>query len=157
MLLSLVASALSWSAYAEVPTKLLPGTLTDAFSVAGTGGWHCGADPGIALFQRAAPTAQIPLPPVTFAFPAIGYGQTYAGYSFQGTALLSFTTVTAGTVAFDYEAPATAQTKIRLPSGVSFPFKAYQATWNSAARTLLVTFTIAFPTCTLPITAFFRS
>jgi hypothetical protein len=75
---------------------------------------------------------------------------TAAGYQLNGRITLVFTSATGGTTAVNYAAayPAAIQ---------AAPFQSYNQTYNVAAKTLAVHFTLNFPDCTLPVNATFAS
>jgi hypothetical protein len=75
---------------------------------------------------------------------------TAAGYQLDGRITLVFTSATAGTTAVNYAAayPATIQ---------AASFQNYNQSYNTAAKTLAVHFTLNFPDCTLPVNATFAS
>jgi hypothetical protein len=75
---------------------------------------------------------------------------TAAGYQLDGRITLVFTSATGGTTAVNYAAayPTTIQ---------AASFQNYNQSYNIAAKTLAVHFTLNFPDCALPVNATFAS
>ncbi|MGH6834538.1 MAG: hypothetical protein ACREC9_03100 [Methylocella sp.] len=126
-------------AQAVPPDKLLGGEVRLAVGAVKFGG-SCYVNRGNSQFQRngAGTKAVISFDEIVDS----------AIWELRGQAVLTFTTATSGTIHFK-EAPT-------LPAAVHTPpFLNYAQTYNPVSQQLSVTFSIAFPDCTLPVAASF--
>ena len=105
-------------------------------------GVWCAIDRGTTLFQRdGAGPAKISLPELMFA-DATKTPQQY--WALEGRAYLMFSTSTSGQIFFNFVS--------QYPPSIGLPtFTSYSQVYNAAARSLTVTFVIAFPGCSLPV------
>jgi hypothetical protein len=108
----------------------------------GSGTW-CSMEAGATLFQRnGTGPAQISLPQLTFANMNVNPQQYWA---LEGRTYLAFSTSTSGVAYFNFVD--------HYPAGVGRPsFTDYSQVFNANANSLVVSFRLAFPGCTVPVT-----
>jgi hypothetical protein len=122
------------------PDKLLGGEVKLAVGATQFGG-SCYVNRGNSQFQRngAGTKAVISFDEIVDS----------AIWELRGQAVMTFATATSGTLRF--KAASTVPAAIREPSFVN-----YTQTYNTTTQVLVVTFSIVFPDCTLPVYASFE-
>jgi hypothetical protein len=121
------------------PDQLLGGEVRLAVGAVQFGG-SCYVNRGNSQFQRNGPG-----PKAVISFDEI---VDNAIWELRGQAVLTFATATSGIIRFK-QVPA-------LPAAVSSPpFLNYTQTYDAVSQRLVVTFSIVFPDCTLPVLAVF--
>lgn len=121
------------------PDKLLGGEVKLAVGATQFGG-SCYVNRGNSQFQRNGAGTK-----AVISFDEIVDSRFW---ELRGQAVLTFTTATSGTLRF--KETSTVPTAIREPS-----FTNYTQTYNTTSQKLVVTFSIVFPDCTLPVFASF--
>jgi hypothetical protein len=121
------------------PDKLLGGEVALAVGATQFGG-SCYVNRGNSQFQRSGNGSKA----------AISFDEIVdsAIWELRGQAVLTFATATSGKIRFKQADMAPA--KVREPS-----FTNYTQTYNTVTQELVVTFSIVFPDCTLPVFASF--
>jgi hypothetical protein len=126
-------------AQAFPPDQLLGGEVKLAVGAVQFGG-SCYVNRGSSQFQRNGLG-----PKAVISFDEIVDSRFW---ELRGQAVLTFTTATSGNIRFE-QAPT-------VPAAVSNPpFLNYTQTYNPVIQKLVVTFSISFPDCTLPVHAVF--
>ncbi|MGB8900241.1 MAG: hypothetical protein WCC90_13855 [Methylocella sp.] len=123
------------------PDKLLGGDVKLAVGAFRFGG-SCYVNRGNSQFQRSGASTK-----AVISFDEI---VDSAIWELRGQAVMSFATATSGTLHFK-QAP-TVPAAVRDP-----PFMNYAQTYNTVGQQLVVTFSIVFPDCTLPVVAVFNA
>ncbi len=121
------------------PDKLLGGDVKLAVGAFKFGG-SCYVNRGNSQFQRSGASTK-----AVISFDEI---VDSAKWELRGQAVMSFATATSGTLHFK-QAP-TVPDAVRDP-----PFMNYAQTYDPVGLRLVVTFSIVFPDCTLPVVAVF--
>lgn len=123
------------------PDKLLGGDVKLAVGAFKFGG-SCYVNRGNSQFQRSGASTK-----AVISFDEI---VDSAIWELRGQAVMSFATATSGTLHFK-QAP-TVPAAVRDP-----PFMNYAQTYDPVGLRLVVTFSIVFPDCTLPVVAVFNA
>lgn len=128
-------------AQAVPPDNLLGGEVNLAVGATQFGG-SCYVNRGNSQFQRngASPKAVISFDEIVDS----------AIWDLHGQAVMTFATATSGTIRF--KRTSTVPAAIREPS-----FQNFAQTYDQVGQRLVVTFSIIFPDCTLPVFAVFDS
>jgi hypothetical protein len=126
-------------AQAFPPDKLIGGTVKLSIGAVKFGG-SCYVNRGNSQFQRNGTGTK-----AVISFDEIVDSSIW---DLRGQAVMTFTTATTGKIRFKqaFEIPAA----VREP-----PFTDYTQTYNATSQELVVTFSIVFPDCTLPVFASF--
>ena len=136
LLVTLAAFATASAARAQVPPGvLITGQVQFAYANNGGTNW-CSVKQGASDYQRRVTKAVISLPELTY------FNGAY--FPLDGQARLIFASATGGTVKFKFWGPT-----------ATAPFSGYSETFNGTQY--IVSFSIAFLGCTLPIVAGFES
>ncbi|MGC2223228.1 MAG: hypothetical protein WA624_13125 [Methylocella sp.] len=128
------------------PDKLLGGGVKLAVGAANFFGGSCYVNRGSSQFQRngLGPKAVISFDEIVDS----GSGDSRK-WELRGQAVLTFTTATSGNILFSRE-------NMLPPLTVSNPsFQNYAQTYDPVGLRLVVTFSIVFPDCTVPVFAVF--
>jgi hypothetical protein len=128
------------AAQAQIPPHVLvSGQTRPALAQATPGGAWCFVGRGLSTFQGNANGTQ-----ATVSLPEVTYFDGSAYYLLDGQTRLVFTTATSGNIGFK-------QTP-EYSSTVTYPtFSKYAEVPGSLPNQVVVTFSVSFPSCTLPV------
>jgi hypothetical protein len=123
----------------SVPNQLLSGEVQQAIGYLGLQA-SCYVNRGFSSFQRNGDNSK-----AVISFSEI----TAAGFDLAGSAIMTFTSPTSGNLHFKI-------TPGLPPGEVNPPFANFSQSYNASTLQLVVSFTINFGDCSLPITAVYE-